>query len=156
MKRNKIPSGYDTVIGKSSSFKGNLTSQGSIRIDGLITGDVVSEGDVLIGKDGKVKGNIKAVNVHLSGTVEGNITATGILRIMNKTKLFGDFTVKSFVADEGAIFQGKCQMLDYNKEEDRKKEEKQTPKDTLFELDKIETDDSVKKRRTSTLKEEQL
>ncbi len=120
MGRKKIPTGYDTVIGKNSTFKGNIESKGGLRVDGLIVGDVEVESDILIGKEGKVCGNIKAINVHLSGTVEGNITATGILKIQSSTKLLGDVLVKSFVADEGAVFQGQCRMLDYDNGQDKK------------------------------------
>ena len=115
MARKKTPTGYDTVIGKSSTLEGNLSSKGGLRVDGTVIGDLEAKGDVLIGKDGKVTGNITGVNIHLSGTVEGNITATGILKIQSTTKLYGDVTVKSFVADEGAVFHGQCEMLE-NKE----------------------------------------
>ncbi|NTV89587.1 MAG: polymer-forming cytoskeletal protein, partial [Clostridiales bacterium] len=53
-----------------------------------------------------------AANIHLSGTVEGNVAATGLLRILSTAKLYGDISVNSFVADEGAFFQGKCVMMD--------------------------------------------
>lgn len=121
MARKKISSNFDTVIGKNTSFAGDVKCNGSLRIDGLVTGDISSDGNILIGKDGSVKGNIQATNIHLAGTVEGNIKAFGILRIMSTTKLLGDVEVKSFVADEGAVFQGNCQMIEIEDDRSRRK-----------------------------------
>lgn len=118
-RRKKVSSSFDSVIGKNTTLTGDIECSGSLRIDGSVTGDIKTDGDVLLGKDGIIKGKTEAVNVHLSGTVEGNIRATGILRILSSAKLFGDVEVKSFVADEGAIFHGSCKMLDI--EEDKPK-----------------------------------
>lgn len=104
--------GVDTLIGFNTTFTGNITSEGSIRIDGKVKGDIQVTGDVYIGENSVIKGNIDSANVHLSGTVEGNITAKGVLKILSTAKLYGDIKVNSFVADEGALFQGKCNMTD--------------------------------------------
>jgi cytoskeletal protein CcmA (bactofilin family) len=119
LRRKKVASNFDSVIGKNTALKGDIECSGSLRIDGSVTGDIKTDGNVLLGKDGFIKGKTEAVNVNLSGTVEGNIRATGILRILSSAKLYGDVEVKSFVADEGAIFQGSCKMLDI--EEDKPK-----------------------------------
>ncbi len=121
MSRKKISSNFDTVIGKNTTLTGDIKCNGSLRIDGLVTGDINADGNMLIGKDGSVKGNIQATNIHLAGTVEGNIKAFGILRIMSTTKLLGDVQVKSFVADEGAVFQGNCQMIEIEDDRSRRK-----------------------------------
>lgn len=104
--------GVDTLIGYNTSFIGNITSEGSIRIDGKVKGDIKVAGDVYIGENSVITGNIDSSNVHLSGTVEGNISAKGVLKILSTAKLYGDIKVNSFVADEGALFQGKCNMMD--------------------------------------------
>jgi cytoskeletal protein CcmA (bactofilin family) len=104
--------GVDTLIGSNTSFIGNITSEGSIRVDGKVRGDIQATGDVYIGENSTITGNINCSNVHLSGTIEGNITAKGVLKILSTAKLYGDIKVNSFVADEGALFQGKCNMMD--------------------------------------------
>lgn len=111
---NKKDSGYkeglDTLIGANTTFEGNITSDGAVRVDGKIKGDLKVKGDVVVGNEAVVTGNIHANNIHLSGTIQGNIYSTGMLRILSTAKLYGDIQVKSFVADEGAFFQGKCTM----------------------------------------------
>lgn len=111
-KNSGFRDGVDTIIGLTTVFTGSIEGEGTVRVDGKVVGDLKVTGDVYIGDKATIKGNIEASNVHLSGAVEGNITAKGILKILSSAKLYGDIHVNSFVADEGALFQGKCIMLD--------------------------------------------
>lgn len=111
-KNSGFRDGVDTIVGSSAIFTGSIEGEGTVRVDGKVVGDLKVTGDVYVGDQAVIKGNIEAANVHLSGTVEGNITAKGILKILSSAKLYGDIHVNSFVADEGALFQGKCDMLD--------------------------------------------
>lgn len=104
--------GMDTLIGSNTLFTGNIEAEGTVRVDGKVKGDIKVTSDVYIGDQASITGNIEAANVHLSGTVEGNISAKGILKILSTAKLYGDIKVNSFVADEGALFQGKCNMME--------------------------------------------
>ncbi len=124
----KKSSGYreavDSIVGSSSVFTGNIEADGTVRVDGKINGDLKVTGDVYIGEKAEIKGNIDASNVHLAGLVDGNIIARGILKILSSAKLYGDIKVNSFVADEGALFHGKCEMLDMLSVENEKPAEK--------------------------------
>lgn len=111
-KNSSFRDGVDTLIGRNTTFTGSIEADGTVRIDGRLVGDVKVTGDCYIGNEAAVNGNIEAGNVHLAGTVEGNILATGILKILSTAKLYGNIKISSFVADEGALFQGKCEMLD--------------------------------------------
>ncbi len=111
-KNSSFRDGVDTLVGSNSVFKGSIESDGTVRVDGKVIGDIKVTGDVYIGNGATVNGNVDAGNVHLAGTVEGNIIAKGILKILSTAKLYGDIKINSFVADEGALFQGKCEMLD--------------------------------------------
>lgn len=102
----------DTFVGKNSRFEGTLQAEGTIRIDGLFQGDLQIKGNVIIGEEGKIIGNINAHNIILSGNVEGNITASHQLKINTTGKLYGDIQISSFVVEEKAIFEGTCKMKD--------------------------------------------
>ncbi|HOJ80651.1 MAG TPA: polymer-forming cytoskeletal protein [Clostridiales bacterium] len=104
--------GVDTLVGSNSVFKGNIESEGTVRVDGKVIGDIKVEGDVYIGNGAAVEGNVDAGNVYLAGMIKGNIVAKGLLKILSTAKLYGDIKINSFVADEGALFQGKCEMID--------------------------------------------
>lgn len=102
----------DTLIGQYSVFNGDIESEGTIKIEGKLNGNVVSGSDVYISEPAVIKGNITARNIYLSGNIDGNITAKGILHLLSTSKLSGDIEVHSFVADEGSIFRGNCKMRD--------------------------------------------
>ena len=111
----------DTLIGMNTSIEGSVESEGTVRVDGKVKGDMKISGDLYIGNDAVVTGNINAENIHLSGTVEGNIHSAGFLRLLSTARLYGDIQVHSFITDEGAIFQGKCSMLDLPSEQKAEK-----------------------------------
>ena len=111
--------GVDTLVGINTIFTGNVESDGTVRVDGKIKGDIKVGGDVYVGESAVITGSINAANVHLAGMVEGNIICRGILKILTTAKLYGDIKVNSFVADEGALFQGKCSMMETSEEVDK-------------------------------------
>jgi len=102
----------DTLIGSNTKFTGKIEAKGTIRIDGELIGDLIVEGSVILGEDGKIKGNSVCDNIFISGTLEGNIKCKNQLRITNTGKLFGDIEVKNFIVDESAVFEGACKMTD--------------------------------------------
>lgn len=105
------PGSFDTIIGVNSKFEGNIETNGTIRVDGKVFGNLIINGDVYIGTDATITGNINANNIFVSGRVDGNIESKGILKIQATAKLYGDLTVFSLVTEEGSIFEGKCKML---------------------------------------------
>lgn len=102
---------FNTLIGKNTSFQGELNAEGTIRIDGEIKGEVSVKGDAYIGEAGSIIGNIHANNVIVSGKIEGNVYTSEQLRITSTGKVLGDIKVKSFIVDEDAFFEGKCTMI---------------------------------------------
>lgn len=111
-KHKAFSSDCDTLIGVNTTFEGDIQSEGTIRVDGKVKGNLTVSGDVFVGSTASITGNISAGNIHLSGTVEGNIHSKGVLRLMSTARLYGDIQVNSFVADEGGVFQGKCSMFE--------------------------------------------
>lgn len=103
---NKI----DTFIGKNTKLIGKIEAKGAIRIDGELDGNIAIGGNITIGTDGKITGNIEGDSVFISGTVYGNVKCKEQLRLGNTAKLFGDVEVKTLIIDENAIFDGKCKM----------------------------------------------
>ncbi|MFO7814914.1 MAG: polymer-forming cytoskeletal protein [Halanaerobiales bacterium] len=107
----------NTVFGQETEFDGKLTTKGSIRIEGTITGTVEADGDVFVGESGKVNSNIEARKIVIAGNVEGNIVAKEKLEILQTGVLKGDIKAKKLVIEEGAKFIGKSTPL---KEDDKK------------------------------------
>ncbi|MCL6451524.1 MAG: polymer-forming cytoskeletal protein [Acetobacteraceae bacterium] len=104
------PQATETIIGKETEFKGVIRSHGLLRVDGRLEGEVMHQGDLVVGEQGSVVATIKAQNVTVAGEVKGNVDADGRLEMLPSGRLFGDIRVGYLVVAEGAIFQGMSQM----------------------------------------------
>ncbi|QGQ93557.1 polymer-forming cytoskeletal protein [Paenibacillus psychroresistens] len=109
-KKQINPNITDTLVGEGSQFEGRIKSEASLRIEGMVTGDVECTGDVIVGEHGVVKSNIIARNIIIAGSVHGNIMTKGMLKITSSGKLFGNTTTASLMIDEGGTFQGTSKM----------------------------------------------
>lgn len=101
----------DTIIGKDTSVKGRIDAEGSIRIDGKFEGEIFTSGDLIVGESGNVTANVEAKNISVAGEVRGNVTARGKLELIPTGKLYGDVRMSVLVVEDGAVFQGQCEML---------------------------------------------
>ncbi|MFV9504497.1 MAG: bactofilin family protein [Oscillochloridaceae bacterium umkhey_bin13] len=100
----------ETVIGVNTRFQGSLTSEGNIRIDGSVEGDIEVLGNLIVGETGRVIATIKAQNVHVSGAVKGEITALEQLEISPTGKVWGDITTAALHIEPGGLFRGQSSM----------------------------------------------
>jgi cytoskeletal protein CcmA (bactofilin family) len=116
----------ETIVGTSVKLRGNLKSEGNVKIEGNLTGEIKARGDVFITQTADIKAKIKAKNVTISGTVNGNIEAEERIEISESGKVFGDVASNILIIKEGAIFSGKSIMEVKSLEE--KEEEEKEPK----------------------------
>lgn len=100
----------ETVIGANTSIVGTLKSDGNIRIDGTVEGDIEILGNLIIGETGRVIATVKAQNVHVSGAVKGEITAVEQLEISPTGKVWGDITTAALHIEPGGLFRGQSAM----------------------------------------------
>ena len=106
-RKTVTPITTETVLSNQIKLEGRLTSTSNIRFDGEMLGDLTTEGDVVVGDNGRVKGKVSGRNVIVSGTIEGNISTSGRLEILATGKVYGDIVVGSLIIDEGGILRGK-------------------------------------------------
>ncbi len=118
-----------TLIGPGAVFNGNLSAPETIRIDGTINGDCTCEGNLILGTDGVIKGNICAQNVTLSGKVTGDIKAHSKLELFSTARLTGDITARSLIIDENALFEGRCTMTTVQPETGKPHDQKKSKPD---------------------------
>ena len=102
----------DASIPAGTTFTGNIDTMGGVRVDGTVKGNVKAGGDITIGVDGEIDGNVSAINVNIAGKIHGNLTATGAVQMLNGSKLTGDLTASSFAIENGAYYKGKCMITD--------------------------------------------
>lgn len=117
-KKSKIViDSISSVLGESTQLSGRLVFAGTMRIDGHVEGEIVSDkkdnanNTLIIGEKARVNGDIHADTVINSGTVFGNIYATTRLAIHDPGQLIGDVETSEFTVEEGVIFNGKCIMV---------------------------------------------
>lgn len=111
-KNNEPVSGgmINTLIGNKSKIEGMLLASEATRLDGELQGKIVSENTVIIGESGVVKGDIKAAEILVAGTVCGNLWADRRIEITETGRVSGDLFTKTLVIGEGASFKGNCNM----------------------------------------------
>jgi cytoskeletal protein CcmA (bactofilin family) len=100
----------ETIIGANTRFVGTLTSDGNIRVDGSVEGDIEVLGNLIIGETGRVIATVKAQNVHVSGAVKGEITAVEQLEISPTGKVWGDIITAALHIEPGGLFRGQSSM----------------------------------------------
>ena len=100
----------DTLIGQGAEIKGTISTKGTLRIDGSIDGGVANAEAVIVGEDGKVKGDINAQTVVVGGRIAGNIIASASIEMLPQSEVKGDISAPQLYIAEGAIFEGNCVM----------------------------------------------
>ncbi|MEM6994720.1 MAG: polymer-forming cytoskeletal protein [Myxococcota bacterium] len=99
-----------TILGKGSAFDGKLTFEGAVRIDGVFSGEIRTEGTLIIGETAVVKAEITAHVLVVEGEVRGDLTATGSIEIHAPARVYGNLATPSLEIEKGSVFEGNCQM----------------------------------------------
>lgn len=104
--RNEV----NALLGRGSEFEGKLTFEGTVRIDGKFTGNIFSDGVLIIGEGAKVKAEIVVDTVIIQGEVHGNINAKSGVEMHSTGRLRGNLQTSSLMVQKGAVFDGQCVM----------------------------------------------
>lgn len=102
--------GAMTLISEEAHFHGVLSAKGSLRVEGVIEGDVTDAVRVEVGPRGKIKGNIAAESLILAGAVEGDVVAAHSVELFAQSRLIGDVRTPKLKIEEGAVFEGYASM----------------------------------------------
>jgi cytoskeletal protein CcmA (bactofilin family) len=107
---DQINAKISSIIGSDMVVEGDIKAKEAVRVEGSVTGDVETEGALIISSTGKVKGNVKGSNIIIGGSLEGDLTSGGRTEVASTGKVIGNIRTKSLVVDENAVFQGQCTM----------------------------------------------
>lgn len=113
-KKNKSFSQIESLIANGVTIKGNIISQGSMRVDGFVEGKMDVKGDLVIGENGHVKGEMVSENAMLAGKVEGTLIVRQRCQIGETGLMMGDITCSVLSIEEGGTLHGASKM-NYNK-----------------------------------------
>jgi cytoskeletal protein CcmA (bactofilin family) len=98
-----------TFLGKGSRFKGAISFEGTIRIDGRLEGEIHTKGTVIVGEHAEIDGDISADLVISGGKITGNIIASQKVQLLAPGTLIGSVKAPIFSVEEGVGFTGKCE-----------------------------------------------
>ncbi len=95
----------ESLVGANSELSGDITVQGTLRVDGKFTGNINADW-VILGESGSISGNVHARCAVIGGTIKGNIKAEELIEIKHTGQLWGDIYTKKLSVAEGGIFEG--------------------------------------------------
>jgi cytoskeletal protein CcmA (bactofilin family) len=101
------PNESKNVLSKDVSIEGSLRFTKDLVVDGNITGEVLSGGDLTIGTNAKINGEIRTKSVTVHGTIDGNITVVEKCVLKSTADLRGDVSAGMLSIEEGASFSGR-------------------------------------------------
>lgn len=142
-KPNTEPGTAQNRVNEGTKIIGDITSTGFFRIDGTVEGNITTPSKVIIGKTGKVIGNLICENADIEGSFEGILKITGALCLKSAAHVEGEVITGKLMIEPGAIFNATCIMQD----------------DTLKALDKgalSSTKKNLFSRKNSELKDENV
>jgi cytoskeletal protein CcmA (bactofilin family) len=99
------------VIGPSMTIKGEIRAREELLVDGEVEGMLESQSLLTVGPNGKVRGNIKAREVAIYGSVRGNVVVAEKIAIREQGSLIGDIKGAGISIDDGAYFKGSIDIV---------------------------------------------
>ena len=92
-------------------IKGTIKFEKTMNIDGKFEGELIADnGELIVGKTGTVKANVKVKNATIEGRLDGNIEAAERVELKQNAQLIGDLQAKTLVIEEGVVFVGQCNV----------------------------------------------
>ncbi len=97
-----------TVIAEGVTVDGKVNSPGSTRIDGTVTGEIVADKEIVIGKEGNVDATVRTKDAIIAGSFKGEMIASGEVEISSTGKFIGNLTQKDalLTISKGGLFKG--------------------------------------------------
>jgi cytoskeletal protein CcmA (bactofilin family) len=100
----------NALLGRGSEFDGKLTFEGTVRIDGVFTGEITTTDTLVVGETAKVTAEINCGTLVVHGEVNGNVRAASAVELHRPARIRGDITAPSLVVEKGVVFDGRSQM----------------------------------------------
>lgn len=108
--KNKANIEVVTFLGVGTEFRGKVVFQGTLRIDGVVEGEVDGTDTLILGDTGFIKGVCKIGKMVVSGKVRGEVYASEKVVLKKNADVNAKIITPSLVIEEGATFNGTCKM----------------------------------------------
>lgn len=113
MKKSSNSNGDATVhnlISQGTTIKGDIETNGDLRIDGNIIGNIITKGKLVVGESASIDGTIECENADISGKIAAKVKINNLVRLSETSNFSGDIVTKKISIEPGAVFSGTCQM----------------------------------------------
>lgn len=100
------PQDFPTIIGPDASFKGELSFEKGLRLQGKFEGKINTAGRLHVSKEAKLMADVEAGGIIVEGEVRGNLSANDRVELKQTARYEGDLNASKLVVDEGAVFSG--------------------------------------------------
>lgn len=101
-----------SIVSAGTTITGDIACAGVLKVEGQIDGSVRQARQVMLAKDGAIRGDVTAHEIVVGGVVDGNVTAADRLELQPTAVVNGDITTKSIVVMEGARINGSVKMTE--------------------------------------------
>ena len=109
-KQGEVINEFETIIGPSVKVKGDFNGQGNIIVEGMVDGNLKTNGSLEVGVKAKITANVEAKEAKIGGQINGNLKIKGYLEVTSTAKVLGDIEAAGLSIERGAIFNGNCVM----------------------------------------------
>ena len=103
--------GSTSLLSKKVNIVGDIEGNEDLHVEGRFKGSIKITGDILVGPTGVVDADVEAENIIIQGKINGNVLARQQLEIQSLGQLIGDCSAQSIDIKEGAVFEGRSNML---------------------------------------------
>ncbi|MGG6229601.1 bactofilin family protein [Tenacibaculum sp. SDUM215027] len=110
------------IIGKNTKITGEIISEGDFRIDGTLEGTIETNGRVIIGSTGLIKGKVECTNADVEGEFSGELFVSNTLTVKSSANITGDVVIGKLSVEPGAEFNATCAMKGAVKELNKNEE----------------------------------
>ena len=100
----------NAFLGAGTVYEGKLTFQGVVRIDGIFSGEITSDGTLIVGKDAQISGTFQVGELMLSGNLRGDVTTKRRAVVHGSGVLDGTLHTPCLLTEEGGIIDGQIVM----------------------------------------------
>jgi cytoskeletal protein CcmA (bactofilin family) len=107
-------------LGKGTEFKGVLSFEGTIRVDGKVEGEVISKDTLIAGDGAFLQGEISVGTIISSGQIVGNVNASQMVHLLAPARIQGNIKTPKLIIEDGVTFDGKCEMAGEKKAAEQK------------------------------------
>ncbi|WP_028888279.1 bactofilin family protein [Tenacibaculum ovolyticum] len=98
------------IVGKNTQISGEIISEGDFRIDGTLEGTIKTNGRVIIGESGFIKGKVECTNADIEGKFSGELVVSNTLTVKTSANINGDVIIGKLSVEPGASFNATCSM----------------------------------------------